>query len=119
MEPEAAKLIFSETEVDGITVVRHDTFTSGIGYLKVLFDTSRVPVQDLPYVGLLKAVLGYVDTARPYSYGDLSSEIFLNSGSVSFSVTAFPDLEKRRLYRTVCGQRPRCFMKNWTLALRS
>ena len=75
MEPEAAKLIFSETEVDGITVVRHDTFTSGIGYLKVLFDTSRVPVQDLPYVGLLKAVLGYVDTAR-HTYGDLSSEIF-------------------------------------------
>ena len=51
MEPEAAKLIFSETEVDGITVVRHDTFTSGIGYLKVLFDTSRVPVQDLPMWG--------------------------------------------------------------------
>ena len=56
-------------------MVRHDTFTSGIGYLKVLFDTSRVPVQDLPYVGLLKAVLGYVDTAR-HTYGDLSSEIF-------------------------------------------
>ena len=74
----------------------------GIGYLKVLFDTSRVPVQDLPYVGLLKAVLGYVDTAR-HTYGDLSSEIFLNSGGVSFSVTAFPDLKKRRLYRTVCA----------------
>ena len=32
-------------------------------------------------MGLLKAVLGYVDTAR-HTYGDLSSEIFLNSGSV-------------------------------------
>ena len=33
-----------------------------------------------------------MDTAR-HTYGDLSSEIFLNSGGVSFSVTAFPDLK--------------------------
>ncbi len=71
-------------------MVRLDTFTSGIGYLKVLFDTSRVPVQDLPYVGLFKkAVLGYVDTAR-HTYGDLSSEIFLNSGGVSFFCDCLP-----------------------------
>ena len=56
----------------------------------MLFDTSRVPVEDLPYVGLLKAVLGYVDTEH-YSYGDLTSEIYLNSGGVSFAVSSYPD----------------------------
>ena len=49
---------------------------------------------DLPYVGLLKAVLGYVDTEQ-HTYGDLSSEIFLNSGGLDFSVTSFVDLENR------------------------
>ena len=90
---EPAKLIFEETKLDGITVVRHEMFTSGIGYLKVLFNTNRVPMEDLPYLGLLKSVLGYVDT-KNYSYSDLSSEIFLNSGGVSFSVTSYPDLAK-------------------------
>lgn len=90
---EPGKLIFEETRVDGIPVIRHEMFTSGIGYLKVLFNTNRVPMEDLPYVGLLKSVLGYVDTAH-HSYGDLSSEIFLNSGGVTFSVTSYPDLKK-------------------------
>ena len=90
---EPAKLIFEERKTDGITVVRHNMFTSGIGYLKVLFNTNRVPMEDLPYLGLLKSVLGYVDT-KNYSYSDLSSEIFLNSGGVSFSVTSYPDLTK-------------------------
>lgn len=88
-----AKLIFKEIKVDGITVVRHEMFTSGIGYLRVLFNTNRVPMEDMPYVGLLKSVLGYVDTTH-YTYGDLSSEIFLNSGGVTFSVTSYPDLKK-------------------------
>ena len=90
---EPAKLIFEETNLDGITVVRHNMFTSGIGYLKVLFNTDRIPMEDLPYLGLLKSVLGYVDT-KNYSYSDLSSEIFLNSGGISFSVTSYPDLTK-------------------------
>ena len=39
---------------DGVNVIHSNLFTSGIGYLKVLFDTSRVPVEDLPYVGFLR-----------------------------------------------------------------
>lgn len=89
IEKKAQKLIFSETKEAGITVIRHDMFTSGIGYLKVLFDLNRVPMEDLPYAGLLKTVLGYVDTEN-YSYSDLTSEIFLNSGGVTFGVTAYP-----------------------------
>ncbi|NBJ82449.1 insulinase family protein [bacterium 1XD42-94] len=91
IDKKAAGLIFEEKKVDGIVVVRHNLFTSGIGYLKVLFGTDRVPAEDLPYVGLLKSVLGYVDTMN-YSYADLTSEIFLNSGGVSLSVTSYPRL---------------------------
>ncbi len=89
---ETAKLIFEEKQVDGITVVHHGMFTAGIGYLRVLFNTDRVPMEDLPYVGLLKSILGYVDTER-HSYADLSSEIFLNSGGAGFSVTSYPRID--------------------------
>ena len=88
---EPAKLIFEETKIDGITVVRHDLFTAGIGYLKVLFNINRVAMEDIPYVALLKSVLGYVDTER-HTYSDLSNEIFLNTGGIGFSVTTYPDV---------------------------
>ena len=90
-EPE--KLYWEEKEIEGIKVIHHEMFTSGIGYLRVLFNTNRIPVEDLPYVGLLKSVLGYVDTEH-YNYTDLSSEIYLNSGGISFSVTSFPNLKE-------------------------
>ncbi len=82
---------WTEKQEDGIKVLHHNFFTSGIGYLKVLFTTDAVPQEDLPYVGLLKAVLGSVDTEH-YSYADLTSEIHLNSGGVDFSVTSFANL---------------------------
>ena len=91
---QGTKLQYTVREEAGVTVLHTDLFTSGIGYLKILFNTDRVPVEDLPYVGLLKAVLGYVDTEQ-HTYGDLSSEIFLNSGGLDFSVTSFVDLENR------------------------
>ncbi len=90
---EAEKLVWEETSADGIKIIRHKMFTSGIGYLKVLFGTDRVPTEDLPYVGLLKSVLGYVDTEN-YSYSELTSEIHLNSGGVNLSVTSYPNLVK-------------------------
>ena len=91
---QGTQLQYTVKEEAGVTVLHTDLFTSGIGYLKILFNTDRVPVEDLPYVGLLKAVLGYVDTEQ-HTYGDLSSEIFLNSGGLDFSVTSFVDLENR------------------------
>lgn len=90
-EPE--KLFLDVKTVDGTKVLCHNMFTSGIGYLKVMFNTERIPAQDLPYVGLLKSVLGYVNTSH-YSYAELANEINLNSGGVGLSVTAFPDLKQ-------------------------
>ncbi len=79
-------------------MLHHEMFSSGIGYLKVLFDTSVLPMEDLPYVGFLKSLLGYVNTEN-YTYGDLASEIHLNSGGVSFSVTSYPDLQNRGQFK--------------------
>lgn len=88
---EAETLIWTEHRMNGVQVLHHNLFTSGIGYLRVLFNTNRVPAEDLPYVGLLKSVLGYVDTEH-YSYSDLTSEIHLNTGGISFSTSSYADI---------------------------
>lgn len=93
IDKKAEDLIWKEHRMNGVQVIHHEMFTSGIGYLKVLFNTDRIPVEDMPYVGLLKSVLGYVDTEN-YTYSDLTSEIHLNSGGLGFSTTSFVDLRK-------------------------
>ena len=85
IEKKAEGFSYEVKEESGIPVIHSPLFTSGIGYLKVLFDFSVLPDEDLPYGALLKSVLGYVDTEH-YSYRDLTSEIYLNSGGLDFSV---------------------------------
>ena len=90
------KLYWTKKQEQGITVLHHNFFTSGIGYLKVLFTTDTVPQEDLYYVGLLKSVLGGMDTEH-YSYADLTSEIHLNSGGV------WESERSGAFYRSSCG----------------
>lgn len=92
IDKQAEKFYWTEKTEDGIKVLHHNFFTAGIGYLKVLFMTDTVPQEDLYYVGLLKSVLGSVDTEH-YTYSDLTSEIHLNSGGVDFSVSSFANLQ--------------------------
>lgn len=85
--------VYRELCLDEVKVLHHEMFTAGIGYLKILFSTDRVKPEDLPYVGLLKSILGYVDT-KHYSYSDLTSEIHLNSGGISLSVSSYANLKE-------------------------
>lgn len=85
IEKKAEAFSYKVKEESNITVIHSPLFTSGIGYLKVLFDLSVLSDEELPYGALLKSVLGYVDTEH-YSYSDLTSEIYLNSGGLDISV---------------------------------
>ena len=40
-------------------MLHHDYATNGIAYIQLLFDASSVPEADLPYLGILKNVLGW------------------------------------------------------------
>lgn len=70
-----------EEEVSGIKVIKHDIDTRGIGYVEFAFNTKNVPTNLVPYIGLLKNVLGKVDT-KNYSFEELSKEININTGGI-------------------------------------
>jgi hypothetical protein len=74
---------------DGATVVHHDLFTNGIAYIDLLFPVSRVDREDIPYLGILKSVLGMVDT-KHYAYQDLNNEINMNTGGISAGISVYP-----------------------------
>ena len=81
---EAEELKNDIREVSGVKVVYHDIFTNGIGYMGLVFDTASVPEKLIPYLGLLKAVIGYIDTDN-YSFRELSNEININTGGITVS----------------------------------
>ena len=75
---------------DGAWIVHHAYKTNGIAYLRLMFDASGVAPEDLPYLSLLKSVIGFVDTEH-YSYTDLFNEINMRTGGISVGLTTVPD----------------------------
>ncbi len=75
--------------VNDTTYLRHAFQTNGISYLTLLFDTGKVPNEYIPYLGILKGVLGVVSTEH-YTYGQLFHEINANTGGIHFGLQVLP-----------------------------
>ena len=97
MRKEALPIENKESMIGNTKVVFQDIFTNGISYLNLMFDICRVPVELLPYVGVLKYVLGMVDT-KNYSYGDFFNEVNMNTGGIGVSFNTYTDVNMRGKY---------------------
>ena len=98
MKKEAAPFYNTELSVKGIPVVHHDIYSNGIIYLTMLFDIAHVPAEDIPYLGVLKAVLGYVDT-KNYSYADFANEVNIHTGGISSTIGVYPGVKDKDDYQ--------------------
>lgn len=85
---EAAPLILTEHDCGGMKLLHSDLFSNGILYLNLFFDIRSVAEKDLPYLGILKMLLGYVDT-KSYTYDNLANEINLETGGISCLVSTY------------------------------
>lgn len=94
MKKEAQPLYNKVITADGVTFVHHELFSNGIDYLTLLFDIKDMEPENLPYLGILKAVLGYVDTEN-YSYADLANEINIHTGGIGSSIGIYPGIRER------------------------
>ncbi len=90
---EIAPICNEERECSGIPMVYHNVETNGIGYVTLMFDLSKVPEEKLPFVGMLQAVLGIIDTTH-YEYGELFNEINVHTGGIGTSLELYPDVTK-------------------------
>lgn len=98
MKREAAPLMNEEKTIAGIPVVHHNLYSNGINYIHLFFDLSDVREEWIPYLGILKAVLGDMDT-QDYTYEDLANEINLHTGGFSVNIMASADLKDRSLIK--------------------
>lgn len=103
---EAAPFSNTEYNWNDTTVLHHDVFTNGIAYLDLLFDITRMDREDIVYLGMLKAVLGMVNT-KQHTFQDLNNEINMNTGGISAGISVFPVIGEYGKIRAFAGMRAR------------
>lgn len=84
----AEELPLEEKSIGDNTLLFHPIFTNKIAYFNFVFDTRAVEERLIPYIGLLSGILGRIGTEK-YDYGDLSNEINIYTGGISFSSATF------------------------------
>jgi len=97
IDRKAEHLPFDEREEQGVKVLSHPIFTSGIIYMNLYFDSRAVRYEDLPYLSLLSRLLGRINTDR-YSYSDLSNYINIHTGGVYLTNESFGDKDEDETY---------------------
>lgn len=104
IQRDAGKLQNEEIKVDDSLFLYHDVCTNGIGYVDLMFKLDGLAPEKIPYLGLLKSVLGYVDTEH-YTYGELFNEINVNTGGINCGVEVFDNAQVIDEYKAMFSVR--------------
>lgn len=73
---------------EGFYFHKHESFTNGIVYLKIYFDSAYVPQELIQYVKLLTAIIGNVNT-KNYASSEIAKEIDLKTGGIGYEYRVF------------------------------
>lgn len=92
---EIAPIYNVEKKAGDVPCICHPIETNGIGYLTIIFDLSTLSEEEIPYAGLLQAVLGIIDTEN-YQYGRLFNEINRCTGGIETSLEMYADVTKAK-----------------------
>ena len=88
IKKEITGLTNEEYFVDDSLFLYHDVCTNGIGYADLLFEIHNFDTDTVHYLGLLKSVLGAVDTEN-YSYGELFNEVNARTGGIAYGIEVY------------------------------
>ena len=100
-----------------IPVVHHDIASNGIDYVTLMFECGDISQEDIAYLGVLRAVLGYVNT-KHYSYAGLFNAINIYTGGISCGVSVYPKVNERDLVSVKFEVRIRVLEKNLEEAMK-
>ena len=95
---EAIDFVNEIRKVDDTTILFHDIFTNGIGYLRFVFDIAKIPADLFPYLGILKSCLALVDT-KEYAFADLCNVINIHTGGLQSSINTYANTDDVTKYK--------------------
>ncbi|MBR6770502.1 MAG: insulinase family protein [Lachnospiraceae bacterium] len=114
---EAENFVNEERYADDTLILFHPVFTNGIGYLRFIFDISQISEELFPYIGVLKNMLGMVDTEN-YAYGDLFHETNISTGGISIVANTYMNSLNLSEYKTTLEVKVKVLHKNLEEAFR-
>ncbi len=117
IKKEAENYVNEERYADETLILAHDIFTNGIGYLRFMFDIGQILAELFPYIGVLKSVLGMVDTEN-YTYGDLYHEINIKTGGINLVVNTYIDSANMPDYKVMLEIKAKALYENMAEAFR-
>lgn len=94
LKKKAAPLCNQVVMAQETVIVHHPMYANGIDYLTFLFDIRDWKPEELAYLGILKNVLGYVDTEQ-HDYAALANEINQKTGGIGSSIGIYPHVKER------------------------
>lgn len=103
---EVEPVILEERCVGDTKLIYHSIPTNGISYFRLLFDVTDISSELFPYIGILKAAFGLVDTEN-YSYQELFTQTDLLTGGIVPVTNLYPnakDLTQKRITFEVKGK---------------
>lgn len=104
IKKEITGLTNEEHHVEDSLFLYHDVCTNGIGYADLLFEIHDFDVNTVHYLGLLKSVLGAVDTEN-YTYGELFNEVNARTGGIAYGIEVFDDAQDTDAFRAMFAVR--------------
>ena len=117
MKKEAEDYVNEERYAQDTLILFHPIFTNGIGYLRFVFEINDVPEELFPYIGILKDVLGMVDTEN-YAYGDLCHETNIKTGGISIVANTYMNAGNMSEYRITFEVKAKVLYENLSEAFR-
>ncbi|WP_026662647.1 insulinase family protein [Butyrivibrio proteoclasticus] len=99
LKKEADKFVYELKEYQGVKILHHDVFTNEIDYISFVFNLKNIDAKYLPYVSVLKKVLGMLDTDK-HTYGDLYNEINIYTGGISGAISTYTNSDDVTKFET-------------------
>ncbi|WP_392486553.1 insulinase family protein [Haloimpatiens sp. FM7315] len=82
---------------NGITVLSHNMNTNKIAYVSLLFDALNINQKHIPYLGLLRDILGKINTEKR-DYSELTAEIYGTTGGINFDTKIYSKKDNTEVY---------------------
>ncbi|WP_069998023.1 insulinase family protein [Cellulosilyticum sp. I15G10I2] len=98
ISPKTEAFIIQEQMLNGVSVLFNPDASKDIIYMHLLFDTTGVNEEDIPYLGVLASLLTYVGT-KHYNYLELDHAINSCVGGMGCQINAYSDIKDTSHYR--------------------